>query len=35
MAANKATGPDDLPVELIKLLKDTGTQWVTYASEKS
>ena len=29
MAANKARGPDDLPIENIKLLKDTGTKWIT------
>ena len=28
MDTNKARGPDDLPVEVIKLLKDTGTKWI-------
>ena len=27
-SANKARGSDDLPVEVIKQLKDTGTKWI-------
>ena len=34
MAANKARRPDDLPVEVIKLLKDTGTKWITVRKSK-
>jgi hypothetical protein len=29
MANNKATGPDELPIEVIKLMKQIGLQWVT------
>ena len=29
MSTNKARGPDDLPVEIIKLLKGAGTRWIT------
>lgn len=29
MKLNKAKGPDELPVEMIKKLKDTGTAWIT------
>ena len=29
MAANKAREPDGLPVDVIKLLKDTDTKWIT------
>ena len=34
MSTNKARGPDDLPAEVIKLLKGTGTKWITSNSEK-
>ena len=34
MTANKARGPDDLPVEVIKLLKDTGTKCITSCFRK-
>ena len=34
MTANKAREPDDLPVEVIKLLKDTGTKWITSCYRK-
>jgi hypothetical protein len=29
MANNKATGPDELPIEVIKLMKQTGVEWIT------
>jgi exonuclease III len=29
MANNKATGPDELPIEVIKLMKETGLEWIT------
>jgi hypothetical protein len=29
MKLNKAKGPDELPIELKKKLKDTGTTWIT------
>jgi len=29
MKANKATGPDQLPIDIIKLLKKRGTTWMT------
>lgn len=29
MKNNKSTGPDELPIDLIKLLKDSGTNWMT------
>ena len=29
MKLNKAKGPDELPIEFIKMLKDTGIRWVT------
>ena len=32
--ANKARGPDDLPAEVIKLLEDTGTKWITSCFRK-
>jgi len=28
MKANKATGPDQLPIDIIKLLKERGTIWM-------
>ena len=34
MAANKARGPDGLPVDVIKLLKDTDTKWITSCFRK-
>ena len=34
MASNKARGPDDLPVQVIKLLKDTGAKWITSCFRK-
>ena len=34
MAAHKAREPDDLPVEVIKLLKDTGAKWITSCFRK-
>ena len=34
VAANKARGPDDLSVEAIKLLKDTGKKWITSCFRK-
>ena len=34
MAANKARGPEYLPVEVTKLLKDTGTKWITLCFRK-
>lgn len=34
MASNKVRGSDDLPVEVIKLLKDTGAKWVTSCFRK-
>ena len=34
VAANKARGPDDLSVEVIKLLKDTGKKWITSCFRK-
>ena len=29
MKASKATGPDQLPIDIIKLLKEKGTTWMT------
>jgi len=29
MKASKATGPDQLPIDIIKLLKERGTTWMT------
>lgn len=29
MAANKAQGPDELPIELVKIMKGTGIKWMT------
>ena len=29
MKANKATGPDEIPIELVKKLKDRGLVWIT------
>ena len=29
MKMNKAKGPDELPIELIKKMKDTGIEWIT------
>ena len=34
MVANKAKRPDYLPVYVIKLLKDTGTKWITSCFRK-
>ena len=34
VAANKARGPDDLSVEVIKLLKDTGKKRITSCFRK-
>ena len=29
MKPNKATGPDQLPIDIIKLLKERGNTWMT------
>jgi exonuclease III len=34
MKNNKATGPDELPIDLVKLLKDNGITWITECLKK-
>lgn len=29
MASNKARGPDDIPIEVVKMMKDAGVSWMT------